>query len=60
MSVADHNRAVQLCADTVARIAVRAAAAPCDSPAQRRRLVEMLEMIADEIEKLKVEKEKPL
>lgn len=56
MSLSGHNRAVQLCADTVARIAVRAAAMPCDSPAQRRRLCETLLVIADEIATLKIEK----
>ena len=59
MSIAIHNRAVALCADTVAKIAVRAAASPCDSPAQRARLVEMLQVIADELAKLKIEGAKP-
>lgn len=59
MSAAVHNRAVTLCADTIAKIAVRAAASPCDSPAQRARLVEMLQMIADELATLKIEATKP-
>ena len=55
MSVVDHNRAVTLCTDTIAKISVRAAAAPCDSPAQRRKLVELLDVIADEILTLKIQ-----
>ena len=52
MTIADHNRAVSLCADTVAKIAVRAAALACDSPAQRRRVLILLAEIAVELRTL--------
>ena len=52
MTLADHNRAVTICAGTVAKIAVRAAALPCDSPVQRRRVVNLLAEIAVELRTL--------
>jgi len=55
MTHASHNRTVQRIADIVAAVAVRAAAKPCNSPAHRRELVELLLFIAAEIETLKVE-----
>ena len=55
MSAASHNRAVQTCADLIARVAVVAAAKPCSSPAHRREIVELLLFIAEEIAALKVE-----
>jgi hypothetical protein len=55
MSITDHNRAVLLCADTIAKIAVRLSAAPCDSPAQRARFIYWLDVISEEIRTLKIE-----
>ena len=49
MSRAAHNRAIALCAATIARIAERAGEVPSDSPVQRRRVVELLLYVAEEI-----------
>jgi hypothetical protein len=54
MSAADYNRAVSDCAYTIARIAERAAALPAESPAQRRRVAEMLLLIAAELRALEI------
>jgi hypothetical protein len=55
MSAASHNRAVQLCAETIAKAAIRAAAKPCGSPAQRQEIVGLLLFIAEQIAALKIE-----
>ena len=48
MTVADHNRAVALFADTLAKIDLCVAALPCESQAQRQRVIELLtEIIAE-------------